>query len=398
VLVDGYVYQFCSRRKPFMREFYRCISKSTFAGKTADEAVVSDGNTIEEPVIDLGELNPALHTEKNIGQFYTVPAEISNRVLSHFLTKKFQSECKMMGSTSLMIRKPALEVLHHLKGMSEDAKPPPKFIFYGMDGGGKSLSLAHVIHHCCSAGWFILPVPSVFSWVHGNSELQMSTFHAGRFDQPEQAAAWLQMCRAINGKFFSELKTSQQYQFGKRDSTKNGEPLGKVIDMGLQRPNYATDAVGVLLKEIKNNSSLQVLYAVNEFNGFFLKTSFMDAKQKYIKPRRLSLVHFFTELLDPSVGLKSGAMVFALSRTGMERSHIKSCEITDLLGETGLSAVGNFTGVPVPRYSEEELESCLQFYRKRGVLSKDVNDRLTKEIAFLSNYEPKLVGDLCRLG
>ena len=35
----------------------------------------------------------------------------------------------MMGSTSLMIRKPALEVLHHLKGMSEDAKPPPKFIF-----------------------------------------------------------------------------------------------------------------------------------------------------------------------------------------------------------------------------------------------------------------------------
>jgi len=25
--------------------------------------------------------------------------------------------------------------------------------------------------------------------------------------------------------------------------------------------------------------------------------------------------------------------VFALSRTGMERSHIKSCEITDLLGE-----------------------------------------------------------------
>lgn len=28
--------------------------------------------------------------------------------------------------------------------------------------------------------------------------------------------------------------------------------------------------------------SLQVLFAVNEFNGFFLKTSFMDAKQKYV--------------------------------------------------------------------------------------------------------------------
>ena len=38
--------------------------------------------------------------------------------------------------------------------------------------------------------------------------------------------------------------------------------------------------------------------------------------------------------------------------------------------QTGLSAVQNFTDVLVPRYSQEELESCLQFYRKRGVLSK----------------------------
>ena len=28
-----------------------------------------------------------------------------------------------------------------------------------MDARGKSLSLAHVIHYCYSAGWFILPVP-----------------------------------------------------------------------------------------------------------------------------------------------------------------------------------------------------------------------------------------------
>ena len=34
----------------------------------------------------------ALHTESNVGQFYTVPKEISNRILSPFLTKKFKSE------------------------------------------------------------------------------------------------------------------------------------------------------------------------------------------------------------------------------------------------------------------------------------------------------------------
>ena len=41
--------------------------------------------------------------------------------------------------------------------------------------------------------------------MHGKSELQMSTFREGRFDQPEEASAWLQMCRTINGKFFSEV-------------------------------------------------------------------------------------------------------------------------------------------------------------------------------------------------
>ena len=35
----------------------------------------------------------------------------------------------------------------------------------------------------------------------------MSTFHTGRFDQPEQASAWLQVCRTMNGKFFSEVIT-----------------------------------------------------------------------------------------------------------------------------------------------------------------------------------------------
>ena len=46
---------------------------------------------------------------------------------------------------------------------------------------------------------------AVFSWVHGKSELQISEKHAERFDQPEQASTWLQMCRSINGKFLTEV-------------------------------------------------------------------------------------------------------------------------------------------------------------------------------------------------
>lgn len=38
--------------------------------------------------------------------------------------------------------------------------------------------------------------------------------------------------------------------------------------------------------------SLQVLYAVNEFNGFFLKTSFKDAKEKYVSVMVLFFKHY----------------------------------------------------------------------------------------------------------
>jgi len=358
------------------------MSRSAIIEETKDDVSITDEDMNNEQVVDLGQVDPASHTESNIGQFYTVPEEISTRVLSYFLTKRFQSECQITGSTSIMIRRPVLEVLQHLKDISENSSPPKKFIFYGDDGRGKSLSLAHVLHYCYSAGWFILPVPSVFSWCHGKSELQVSAQHTDRFDQPEQASAWLQMCRSINSKFLTEVKTSKQYLFGKRDTTKEGEPLGKIIDMGFRRATYATDAVGVLLKEIRNNPSLRVLYAVNEFNGFFLKTTFKDVKQNWIKPKRLSLFHHFTKLLHPEDGLKNGAMVFALSRTGMLRSYIESYEVADLLRERGLSAVQSSTNIEVPRYSKEELDACLQFFKTRGVLTKGNASEYMKDHIF----------------
>lgn len=400
VIKNGRCGQIFSRNKAVRGVLNRLLSESATNEKPndhVDAAQLPDGGISDRgSVVDLGELPPTDHGQSSIGQFYTVPQDISSRILSHFFTKRFKTECEMAGSTSLMIRSPAVEVIQHLRELPEKRHPPPKFIFYGDDGRGKSLSLIHVIHYCFLADWFILPVPSVFSWVHGPSELQVSTYHAERFDQPEQANALLQMCKSINSKALAEVQLNNQYLFGRRDVIEKGEPLGKIIDTGLRRANYATDAVGVLLKEIRGNPSLRVLLAVNQFNGFFLKTTFKDAKQKWIKPKRLSLVHHFTELLHPSEGLKNGAMVFALSRTGMLRSDIKSYQIPDLIGKRGLSAVQDSINIEVPCYSKEELESCLQFYKERRILTKELNSQLTKEIAFLTAYEPPIVSHLCR--
>lgn len=55
-----------------------------------------------------------------------------NAILNNALNNQcacFLFQCQITGSTSLMIRKPTLEVLQHLKGLSEGASPPRKFIF-----------------------------------------------------------------------------------------------------------------------------------------------------------------------------------------------------------------------------------------------------------------------------
>ena len=49
---------------------------------------------------------------------------------------------------------------------------------------------------------------------------------------------------------------------------------------GLQRPNYATDAVGVLLKEIKNNSRLVWWLQISVFISIFFKYELKPNKEK----------------------------------------------------------------------------------------------------------------------
>lgn len=71
--------------------------------------------------------------------------------------------------------------------------------------GNKVTELQNVLLVFYLEQWTTMVLFSVFSWVHGKSELQISEKHAERFDQPEQAAAWLQLCRSINGKFLTEV-------------------------------------------------------------------------------------------------------------------------------------------------------------------------------------------------
>ena len=98
-------------------------------------------------------------------------------------------------------------------------------------------------------GFFSLSL--VFSWTHSTRELRPSPRHAGTFDQPEAASAWLKSFRTLNSHFTAQvhdhrllhtntlpplppppaqLRLTQDRVWGKKDHSSAGEEVNKVID------------------------------------------------------------------------------------------------------------------------------------------------------------------------
>jgi len=53
---------------------------------------------------------------------------------------------------------------------------------------------------------------------------------------------------------------TQDYKWGKRESTDAGSPLLNIVDHGISRTLYANDAVGVILKEIRSICRLGLFF------------------------------------------------------------------------------------------------------------------------------------------
>lgn len=74
------------------------------------------------------ESDPTKHRDIHEGLFYTIPSEISNRLfLLGGLDKEQQLMMKTFRETSIMIRKPALEIINRLN-TTDFTKPPNKFV------------------------------------------------------------------------------------------------------------------------------------------------------------------------------------------------------------------------------------------------------------------------------
>lgn len=355
----------------------------------------------QEPVsiFRSSEHDPACQTESHIGQFYTVPPSHIKTLFPQGLPPRYQQQIKTFNEACVMIRQPALEVISDLKQM-DSSKPAQRYVFYGTNGGGKTMCLNHTVHFCYTQGWLILHVPDAHRWVKNCKELHQSSFNSSRFDQPLQATDWLRNFRITNEPFLSKIKTKHKYVWTKREFTEEGSSLGELVDQGISRVKSSSDVVGAVMKELRvqsgqSDTDFRLAVAVDGVNALWGRSTIKKEDKSAVDPEELTLVHNARKLMKNDwIG---GAIITTLSQTGSLYTSKMSYLPQELLGETGFDCMDPFIPVSVPNYSEKEFESCYLYYLDRHWLQhpQSQTEEGKKELVFLSNKNPLMLDRLC---
>lgn len=314
--------------------------------------------------------DPAKHGEQHEGQHYSIPLQDLKTVFPHGLPPRYMMQVKTFGEACLMVRKPALELLGYLKN-TNFAHPAVRYLLYGEKGTGKTLSLCHAVHFCARHDWLILHIPDAHLWVKNCRELLQSTHNKQRFDQPLEASTWLKNFKTTNERFLSQ---------------------------GLTRVRNATDAVGVVLKELKAQSALglfHLLVAVDGVNALWGRTTLKKEDRTLIAPEELSLVHNLRKMVKND--WHGGAIVLSLSQTGSLFKSRTAYLPHELLGKEGFNALEPFLPILIPNYNPKEFESSFQYYLENNWLQheKASTEEGRKELRFLSNCNPEQLERLC---
>ncbi|XP_036128021.1 28S ribosomal protein S29, mitochondrial isoform X3 [Molossus molossus] len=343
------------------------------------------------------ENDPAKHEEHHEGQHYNLPLQDMKTIFPHGLPPRFVMQMKTFNEACLMVRKPALELLHHLKN-TNFAHPAVRYVLYGEKGTGKTLSLCHIIHFCAKQDWLILHIPDAHLWVKNCRDLLQSTYNKQRFDQPLEASMWLKNFKTTNERFLSQIKTQEKYVWNKRESSEKGSCLGEVVEQGITRVRNATDAVGIVLKELKRQSSLgtfHLLVAVDGVNALWGRTTLKREDKSPIAPQELALIYNLRKMVNND--WSGGAIVLTLSQTGSLFKSRNAYLPQELLGKEGFDALDPFIPILVPNYNPKEFESCIKYYLENNWLQheKAHTEEGKKELLFLSNANPGQLERLC---
>lgn len=352
---------------------------------TAAEPVVKRNDTFRTY-----ENNPVNHTIDHEAKFYSISPEIKKKLFLHGgLPKSFEVHVNTFTETCLMVRQPALDVISNMSKL-DYSKPTVKFVLYGKRGTGKTLSLAHIMHYAHDAGYLLIHVPWVGSWMRRCKEYCNSISKEGYIDLPLDAAAWLIHFKTQNQASLTDknLVISQDYNWSKREATHKGAHLLELIDHGINRVKYASDCVVVLADEIKklsNEGKCKTLVAIDGYNAFFYPDiRVYTEKKEPVPPNKVVLTEAFLNLTKHD--WCNSVCVLTVDELAVPEEAQKSHLPVHLLGKEGFEHIDPFIPIYVPSYSKKELTSVLDYFRERRWIQ--LKETYDEELGLISYNNP----------
>eukprot|EP00095_Tigriopus_kingsejongensis_P004265 maker-scaffold1103_size62544-snap-gene-0.14 protein:Tk04265 transcript:maker-scaffold1103_size62544-snap-gene-0.14-mRNA-1 annotation:"mitochondrial 28s ribosomal protein s29" len=382
------------------------------------------------------ETNPGCHSSAHLGRLYTVPptwASPKSEEQTHntFFPKDFQKRGEALQEHSVLVRPHVLEVFDILDNVRwSQMEQPLKFVLFGPEGVGKSVSLSHIYHRMITDPEFVVfQFGSLRVWLKRYRGLSESDFKRGQYDLLGNSRHFLNNFIHINQGKLDGLTTRKTYKWSPRESTEQGSPLMEVALKGVERPKFATDCMNILMKEMKLNSKeglKKTAVFVDGLNMLYkdetmVSKDFPDFTRKMVSPDRLARMCSVDEL-SSMVSLrklikndgKNLAVFSSVDRTMVfektKHSHWWHLSEKDLrpksatsfpftlLGKMGWEATHPFIPIEVSPYSPGEVDVMIDYYiEKHYIEAKCATEAARTEIKFITGGNPKEFMDLSNL-
>lgn len=176
-----------------------------------------------------------------------------------------------------------------------------------------------------------------------------------------------------------------------------GTPLTSLIDFGLTRVKYSSDVMGALMKELRHRGSSglsHILVAIDGLNVCWGSTDGrrIDDSTHFHEATEFSSVQHWLRMLE--MDWSGGAVICTVDcRTDRRRRSFDQLKFKplELLGAENFQTLDPFIPVHIPEYSDHEAVSCIEYYRDRQFIQRDIaaTEAGRKELIALSCNNPR---------
>eukprot|EP01126_Amoeba_proteus_P035143 TRINITY_DN3531_c0_g2_i9.p1 TRINITY_DN3531_c0_g2~~TRINITY_DN3531_c0_g2_i9.p1 ORF type:complete len:535 (-),score=115.84 TRINITY_DN3531_c0_g2_i9:205-1809(-) len=286
----------------------------------------SQGETTadEEPVVDAATSFRKLFREKSLGKYVKFSAREQKKYLPEGWCGMFEHrEFERTKETSLMLRRPSLLLVEHLKkcleaSFARDAPMPA--LLCGRGGSGKSACLQFAVYWARKSGWLVINIKNATKWAHSGLILNKSRTFPGCWDQPFLGSKFLEHMLDAHTDKLKVIPLRTEFVLGKF----SGKTLYDLVEYGAALQEYSCEVVYRFKKELERVLEFPVLIAIDDYNSLYnYNQAYRDPECTHWLPRKLrnenlTLCRIFKDC-HVDHRLVNGTMIGALSREASYR-------------------------------------------------------------------------------